>query len=91
MSKFFKDIFTEYDNITFDILRVAIGMLVLFLPFILITGIYTYVTAFWAGKNFDIQSFFNSIFVFYGSATALISGGALGLFLKQSTEPYKGK
>jgi len=87
MRKFLKHIMTGKDNETFDVVRVAIAIMVFMLPLILVFSLYKYNQAFDNNKNYDISSLFNAVFIFYGGAATFIAGGAASLLLKKDTEP----
>lgn len=87
MKQFFKDIMTTKDGESFDVVRVALTGVILFLPVCLVWGIGLYTWGYFHDKPFDISLFFNSIGLFLLAFGGFLLTGGGSLLLKKSTEP----
>ena len=87
MRQFFRDIMTTKDGESYDVVRVAITGVILFLPLCLIWGIGLYTYGYFTGKPFDVMIFFTAIGAFLTMFGAFLLQGAGSLLMKKSTEP----
>jgi hypothetical protein len=91
MNQFFKDIMTTKDGQSYDVVRVAIVGVLLFLPWILLWGISMYTYGYFFNKPFDISAAFNGVGIFLMMFGAFLLQGAGSLLMKKSTEPNEEK
>jgi hypothetical protein len=87
MGQFFKDITTCKDGESYDVVRVAIVIVLFVLPIVLVWGIVLFTYGYFFSRPFDMNSFFNGIGVFLMMFGAFLLQGAGALLTKKSTEP----
>lgn len=87
--KFFKDITTTRDGESFDVVRVAMTIIIFILPFILLWGVAMETIAFFSTgtKTFDMQGAFTAVLAFCAGAGAFLMSGSASLYFKKTTEP----
>ncbi len=82
-----KDITTTKDGESFDVVRVAMAIIIFMLPFIMIWGLSMLTWSVFYGKTFDLQSAFNAVLTFLTGAGAFLMSGSASLYFKHKTEP----
>ena len=92
MKQLLKDITTTKDGESFDVVRVAMVLIVGMLPFIMIWGIVMQTLAFILSTKdyarvFDMSGSFTAVLAFLAGASAFLMSGAASLYFKRSTEP----
>ena len=86
MKKFLKDITTTKDGETFDVVRVSIVGVTLFLPICLVWGIVLFTYGYFHDKPFDMHLFFDPIGSFLAMYGLFLLQGGGSLLVKQKTE-----
>ncbi len=87
MKQLLKDITTIKDGESFDIVRVAMTIIIGILPFILLWGVIMSTLAFFMQRAFDMQGAFQAVLAFCVAAGAFLMSGSASLYFKRSTEP----
>ena len=83
---------TTKDGESFDVVRVAMTIIIFILPFILMWGVIMETAAFFMSTKdtprvFDMQGAFTAVLAFCAGAGAFLMSGSASLYFKKTTEP----